>query len=296
MQLPSYLLLLIVFFPVSIASAQEKKPRPEFHILSADGQDTLFAAKHVYLHYSPDSSQVSIQHEAVYKLIFRLPYHGLKADHLEAVWDKESDMVFFHASDMHNRFYFTDPDKRKLELSSSNGVLDLEEKALQLKNVPAIHAGNAMIIPKDHTVVIRQDGLPPIPQAHIILNAFTRHHQFLCDKVQVKSRKEFVHGENLAYTYYHAPTRKTYQFEEVTIASEEVKEDFKVAFETTITLSIKPEDRFELFEGYYFKGEATAKDWEKEFQFRGHIGKKPDSASGTIEWTPYEGKEQLGRF
>lgn len=279
-----------------LAQQEDIVLKSEFVIKSDDGKDTLFAASHVRLHYSADSSHVSIEHEALYRLVFQMPYHKLSMDHLEVVWDRLGKKVYFHSNDTHDRFYFTDPEKMKLEFSSTDGVLDLQKKTLSLKSVPGIYAGNALIIPVNHEVVMTGPKLPVLPKAQVILNSFTRYHHLVSNNVEITSRKDFSYGEMLHYEYYHAPTRKTYRFEEVSLSVNKIIEEFKVSFETIIELNIQDDDQFELFKGQYFKGIAVAKDWEEDFEFKGFIGKKPRKKDAPIKWIPYEGKEQLGRF
>lgn len=288
------LLFLCSYATVILAQKEDAGMRlPEFFLMDKENKDTLFYAEHVVIYYSPDSSFASIKHQSKYRLVFRLPFHQLRTDHLEAVWDVRGNAMYFHGNETHDRFYSTNPKKMELEFSSLEGYLDLAAKTFKVTDVPGIYTANALVIPDEHQFTFTDDNIPALKDAQIILNSFTRHHHLISDEVTIKSRKEYKHGRKLFYDYYHAPTRKTYHFENVSVNTVKKIEELQVKFTSTITLKIKEEDLFELFENRYFKGEATASDDASDFYFKGHIGILEE---GKITWSPYEGASFLGKF
>jgi hypothetical protein len=278
---------------LTASAAHAQQYAPFLSILSDDGKDTLFRAAHVVLQYSPDSAHVSITHQHRHHLVFELPYHQLRTDHLEAVWDTRGKTLYFHSNDTHDRFYSLDSASMELEFSSSDASLDLHNKVLLAKKVPGIYTRNAMVVPSQHELAVSGPSLPPLADAQILLNSFTRYHHLHAGEVIIRSRKDFQHSGGLSYEYYHAPTQKHYRFGHVKLHTEKQVTDFRVVFITSISVKIAEEDGFELFEGKVFKGEATAFDHERSLTFKGHLGYLVD---GKMVWEPYEGNGFLGRF
>lgn len=262
---------------------------PSLVIMSADGKDTMFVAQHVAVTYSPDSLHASIVHNDHYRLIFSLPFHGLRTDHLEAVWNVEGKSVYFHSNDTHDRFYSDQLDE--MEFASSDAVLDLEKKTLLVKRVPGIYSGNALIVPPSHEVTLAGKQMPIFDEAQVILNSFTRYHHFNAKQVQVRSRRDFEVKGGQTYLFQHPITGKQTSFENVSakttaeVHNEHGHQD--LVFVTEITITIEEKDNFELFAGKPFKGTATAIDSDPNFFFKGMIGTKKGN---TIEWKPFEGK------
>ncbi len=142
-----------------------------------------------------------------------LPFYETQTSLLNSSWEIDKNTIVFtnpKSDDINPSFFYSSSDKfTEWNFSAQQAEINLDEKTLNIKQVPELQIADAYIIPNQGKITIKENFIiEPLYDAELILDTISEYHKFIQSSVVIESRDKFEGRGIYEYINFNQDTFK----------------------------------------------------------------------------------------